>query len=75
MERSERQERAESAGRHQKARKTHNDAAARHDAAALRWDGLGDPVRADFERRDARIEREAAALEGDRARFYSERTA
>jgi hypothetical protein len=40
--------------------------------AALRWDELGDFARADFERRNARLEREAAELEGDRAQFYRE---
>lgn len=75
VERSERQERADCAARHDKARDMHNVAAVRHDAAALRWAELGDSTRADFERRNARIEREAAELEGDRARFYRGRSA
>jgi hypothetical protein len=31
---------------------------------------LGDTERAQFERRNAQIERDAATLEGDRAQFY-----
>jgi hypothetical protein len=39
----------------------------------VRWDELGDSARAEFERRNARLEREAAELEGDRAQFYRQR--
>jgi hypothetical protein len=42
----------------------------RHAAAALRWTEVGDTARAEFEHRNARIERDAAELESDRAQFY-----
>jgi hypothetical protein len=71
----ERQERMESAKRHTNAGKAHRAAAGRHAAAALRWDVLGDSVRAEFERRDARLESDAAELEDDRARYYRGRNA
>jgi hypothetical protein len=70
VEHSERQERVDSAERHEQAREEHTAAAVRHDAAALRWTEVGDPARAEFEHRNARIERDAADLEGDRAKFY-----
>jgi hypothetical protein len=65
-----RQERADCAERHEQAREEHAAAAARHHAAALRWSEVGDPARAEFEHRNARIERDVAELEGDRAKFY-----
>jgi hypothetical protein len=70
VEHSERRERADSAERHDQASEWHTAAAVRHDAAALRWTEAGDCARAEFEHRNARIEREAADLEGDRAQFY-----
>ena len=39
----------------------------RHEAAASYWEEKGDDVRAEFERRNAVIERDAAQLERDRA--------
>ena len=73
VEYSERQERADSAERHEQASEWHAAAAARHHTAALRWTEVGDPARAEFEHRNARIERETAELEGDRAQFYREK--
>src|SRR5947207_4115413 len=70
VERSERQERLESADRHALASRAHTAASARHNEAALRWDSLGDSTRAGFERRSARLEKEVAELEDDRAQFY-----
>ena len=58
---------------HDRARRTHEEAVGRHEAAARFWDEHGDPERADLERRNAEIERQAAALEGDRARIARER--
>lgn len=72
VERSERNERVECAKRHDQAKKAHLAAATRHDATALRWDGRGDAVRAELERRNARLERGIAELEGDRAQLYRE---
>lgn len=53
--------------RHLQAANTHEEAAARHDAAAAFWLEQGDETRADLERRNALIERAAAQLERDRA--------
>jgi len=51
------------------AAQTHDDAALRHEAAALHWDECGDAEHADLERRNVEIERAAAQLERDRADF------
>jgi hypothetical protein len=53
--------------RHRRAAAAHDEAAVRHDAAALFWLERGDAARADLERRNAEIERAAASLERDRA--------
>ena len=45
----------------------------RHDAAVQFWLEHDDEERAELERRNAQIERMAAALEGDRARVARER--
>ena len=52
-----------------KAAQTHDDAALRHEKAALYWDDYGDAEHADLERRNVDIERAAAQLERDRADF------
>jgi hypothetical protein len=53
--------------RHLRAVKTHTDAAARHEEAALFWAEHNDETRADLERRDAVIERAAAQIERERS--------
>jgi hypothetical protein len=58
---------------HEKAARTHKDAAARHEQAARFWDDHGDPELAALERRNAAIERDAAELETDRARVAGQR--
>src|SRR5262249_50885214 len=55
--------------RHLKAAQTHDDAALRHELAALHWDKHGDAEHAQLERRNVEIERAAAQLERDRADF------
>jgi hypothetical protein len=55
--------------RHLKAAQTHDDAALRHEKAALHWDECGDSEHAELERRNVVIERAAAQLERDRAVF------
>jgi hypothetical protein len=47
----------------------HEECAQRHEAAAALWDTGHQSQRAEFERRCARIEREAAQLDADRAEF------
>jgi hypothetical protein len=47
----------------------HEKAAVRHDEAASFWVERGDEARAKLERRNARAEREAAAIEAERARL------
>jgi hypothetical protein len=59
--------------RHRQAQRSHAQAAARHAEAAEFWDGQGDPVRAELERRNEAIERDAAELEGDRAALEESR--
>jgi hypothetical protein len=63
----------ERAEKHERASKTHRDAARRHDKAAEFWTDKGEVEAAEFERRNARIERDASELESDRARFYRNR--
>jgi len=53
--------------------RTHEQAAARHDLAAVYWRERGDEERAELERRGARIERELVRLERDKARVARER--
>jgi hypothetical protein len=55
--------------RHLRAAQTHDDAASRHEQAALHWDKHGDIEHADLERRNVVIERAAAQLERDRADY------
>jgi hypothetical protein len=45
----------------------HEESAQRHEVAAALWDTRHDAKRAEFERRCARIEREAAQLDADRS--------
>jgi len=54
---------------HDRARKTHEEAAVRHAEAAAFWDERGDQKRAELERRNAQVEREAAEIEAERARL------
>jgi hypothetical protein len=49
--------------------RAHERSAQRHDAAAALWDTRHQAGRAEFERRCASIEREAAALDGERSRL------
>ena len=53
----------------------HDEAARRHEEAALHWDEYGEPERAGFERRNVEIERAAAQLERDRADFKQRKRA
>jgi hypothetical protein len=61
--------------RHLRAAQAHDDAALRHQGAALHWDEHGDPEHAELERRNVEIERAAAQLERDRADFIQRRRA
>jgi hypothetical protein len=58
---------------HEDASRTHHVAALRHRKAAEFWEARGDEERADLERRNERIELDAAELEDDRARLSRER--
>lgn len=53
--------------------RTHDDAALRHQEAALHWDAHGDPEHAELERRNVEIERAAAQLERDGAALIQRR--
>jgi hypothetical protein len=61
--------------RHLRAAQTHDDAALRHEKAALYWDDHGEPEHAELERRNVEIERAAARLERDRADFVQRKRA
>ena len=60
---------ADSPGPHERAKETHEAAATRHEEAAAFWGQRGDLARADLERRNAAVEREAADIEDERARL------
>jgi hypothetical protein len=53
--------------RHRDAAKRHERAARAHDTAAREWLKRGDSVRAGYEQRAAKLERELAALEREHA--------
>ena len=55
------------AHRHHRAADSHEAAAVRHEQALAFWTVRGDDERADLERRNVVIERDAARLERDRA--------
>jgi hypothetical protein len=57
--------------RHRQAAESHDRAADRHDEAVVYWLEHGDQDRAELERRNSVIERDAAQLERDRADLIS----
>jgi hypothetical protein len=58
---------------HDQASATHAQAAQRHENSAAFWAEHGDDELAALERRNARIEWDAAELEADRARLLRQR--
>jgi hypothetical protein len=59
--------------RHRQAAFNHDAADKRHGESAAYWEREGDLERAGLERRNEKIEREAAQLERDRADFVERR--
>ncbi len=54
-------------GTFERSMRVHEESAQRHEAAAVLWDNRDQAERADFERRCAHIEREAAQLDAERS--------